>query len=56
MSAILDSHTPGVNDLWCVQLPLQRHLDIRVITGYVAPAYPREQQEAAYVTRLSDRW
>jgi hypothetical protein len=30
--------------------------DIRVTPRYVAPAYPREQQEAAYVTSLSDRW
>jgi hypothetical protein len=30
--------------------------DIRVTTRYVAPAYPREQQEAAYVPSLSDRW
>ena len=28
--------------------------DIRVTPWYVAPAYPREQQEAAYVTSLSD--
>jgi transposase InsO family protein len=28
--------------------------DIRVTTRYVAPAYPRAQQEAAYVTSLSD--
>jgi hypothetical protein len=28
--------------------------DIRVTTRYVAPAYPREQQETAYVTSLSD--
>jgi hypothetical protein len=30
--------------------------EIRVTTRYVAPAYPREQQEAAYVPSLSDRW
>jgi Asp-tRNA(Asn)/Glu-tRNA(Gln) amidotransferase A subunit family amidase len=30
--------------------------NIRVTTRYVAPAYPREQQEAVYVTSLSDRW
>jgi hypothetical protein len=30
--------------------------DIRVTTRYFSPAYPREQQEAAYVTSLSDRW
>jgi hypothetical protein len=28
--------------------------DIRVTTRYVSPAYPREQQEAADVTSLSD--
>src|SRR5215831_12197819 len=30
--------------------------DIRVTAQYGAPAYPREQQEAAYVTSLSERW
>jgi hypothetical protein len=30
--------------------------DIKVTTRYVSPAYPREQQEAAYVTSQSDRW
>jgi hypothetical protein len=29
--------------------------DIKVTTRYVAPAYPSKQQEAAYVTSLSDR-
>jgi HNH endonuclease len=30
--------------------------DMRVTTRYVAPAYPRAQQEAAHVTSQSDRW
>ena len=29
--------------------------DMRVVTRYAAPVYPRSQQEAAYVTSLSDR-
>jgi hypothetical protein len=30
-------------------------VDIRMTTRYVSPAYSREQQEAVYVTSLSDR-